>query len=254
MSRTVWPASCRRISGILPEGFAHWGASRKGKNDGSFAGRPPPFRSTHLTRRSGCSSAEPYPPVRCSHFRRVTLQPQVSIQFLVNLSAVVIVLAPASGLARRESRASVPQDDPLASHNRSHYEDALRCTTQRQTEQKTELKIHYQFHPWGGETVQLVKRINGGSGPICRVERMISGKLRRIDIPSWMFDRATCAAMVAQEEPLVCFQHLAQLRRLLASVSNLPNGNVVENELTSIPSKENAHEDKDQTESPTRTA
>jgi hypothetical protein len=128
-----------------------------------------------------------------------------------------------------------------------------RGTTQRQTEQKTELTIHYEFHPWAGESVQLVKRINRGSEPIYRVERMSSGKLRRIDIPCWMFDRASCVALVTKDEPLACIEHLAQLRRLLASIGNPASQNDLENEHSPLPSQGNAHEKQNQKNSQPRT-
>jgi hypothetical protein len=61
--------SCPRCRGSYREGFSHWCRSRSLNPDIATGARPsrntrPGLRSRPLGRRSGCSSAEPYPPPR----------------------------------------------------------------------------------------------------------------------------------------------------------------------------------------------
>lgn len=107
---------------------------------------------------------------------------------------------------------------------------SLKITKQLQTEQNTELVIHYGWHPWAGKHVQAVQLIRGCSEPSQRVECLIGRRVRRLDIPSWMFDRAICATMVARDDPFVSLESLATLRGLLASVVGQPAREIVKQE------------------------
>lgn len=115
-------------------------------------------------------------------------------------------------------------------------------TKQLQTEQNTELVIHYGWHPWAGKRVQLVQPIQRGSELSLRVECLIGRRVRRVDIPCWMFDRATCVTMVVRHDPIVFFESLARLRRLLSSTVGRPVERAVEQEHFPSPVAGDAHE------------
>ena len=115
-------------------------------------------------------------------------------------------------------------------------------TRQLQTEQNTELVIHYGWHPWAGKQVQVVQLIQRGSEPSLRVECLIGRRVRRVDIPGWMFDRATCVIMVARDEPFVSFESLTALRGLLSAVVGRLGSETVEQEHLLSPLLGDAHE------------
>lgn len=93
-----------------------------------------------------------------------------------------------------------------------------------------------------GQAVVLVQEIHRGSESSLRVECTIGGRVRRIEIPSWMFDRATCAAMVAGDEPYVSYGSLARLRELLLHFTSQPVKGHVKQEHSSSTLTGDAHE------------
>src|SRR5262245_33547774 len=49
-----------------------------------------------------------------------------------------------------------------------------------------------------------------------------------LDLPGWMFDRATCAAMPLADHPTVGIKHLRALRDLLISAAGTRDENLIE--------------------------
>ena len=77
--------------------------------------------------------------------------------------------------------------------------------------------IHYPWHPWAGQNVRLVLSLERASERCFRVDRVVGGKTKRMDIPAWMFDRANCAIMIKHEVPHVTVSTLCGLGELLRS-------------------------------------
>jgi hypothetical protein len=128
-------------------------------------------------------------------------------------------------------------------------------TTPRQTEHNTDLTIHYAWHPWVGQTVQMAMPFDRGPELCFRVDRVEGKKTKRMDIPAWMFDRATCAAMITpQSIPYVTYEMLRRLRDLIRT--NLADGwhKPVEQEHLPLPRQGNAHEKPRKSQAQSRTA
>ncbi|MDA1178022.1 MAG: hypothetical protein O2931_04400, partial [Planctomycetota bacterium] len=128
-----------------------------------------------------------------------------------------------------------------------------RSTTPRQTERNTELELHYPWHPWAGQRVQFVQAVHRGTETCFRVDCWLSGKFKRCDIPSWMFDRPTCAAMIASTEPMVSYTCLVRLQDLLKPVLNRREDSSVKQEHFRLPKFGDAHHDKSEAKAKTRT-
>lgn len=115
-------------------------------------------------------------------------------------------------------------------------------TTPRQTEHNTELTIHYAWHPWVGQSVQLVIPIDRGPELCFRVDRDFGNKTKRMDIPAWMFDRTVCGAMTKhQGVPYVCYGTLRSLEDLIRTAFPGISRKRVEQEHLPSTQKGNAH-------------
>jgi hypothetical protein len=54
------------------------------------------------------------------------------------------------------------------------------------------------------------------------------GRLQQLEMPGWMFDRATCAAMPLADHPSVGVNHLRALSELLKSAAGTKGENLIE--------------------------
>lgn len=92
-------------------------------------------------------------------------------------------------------------------------------TTTRQNAHGTELEVCYRWHPWFGHRVTLVRKLQKRTSDSVHVELERAGRSRLLELPSWMLDRAACAAMELRSEPRVECAHLRSLRELLQYVT-----------------------------------
>jgi hypothetical protein len=94
--------------------------------------------------------------------------------------------------------------------------DARRCTTRRGNAHGTdEREVHYAFHPWTGCIVHIHEVIKKPSGDVARCSRDGDATGRWLELPTWMLDRAACAAIRVEKGPCV---HMAALSALMAVI------------------------------------
>src|SRR5262249_42199227 len=70
------------------------------------------------------------------------------------------------------------------------------------------------------------------------------GRLQLLEMPGWMFDRATCAAMPLADHPTVGIKHLRALRDLLTSAAGRRDENFIEKQHLYLSRKGDADEKK----------
>ena len=93
---------------------------------------------------------------------------------------------------------------------------AHRCTTRRGNAHGTEEReVHYAFHPWTGCIVHIHEVIKKPSGDVVRCSRDGDATGRWLELPTWMLDRAACAAIRVEKGPCV---HMAALSALMAVI------------------------------------
>jgi len=106
--------------------------------------------------------------------------------------------------------------------SRSRHADEQYCTTRRSNTHRTviaeERKVLYRWHPWAGWVVQIHEAVEKVSGTVLRCSP-IDASERWLELPAWMFDRATCMAMRITPNPVVEFAALAALQELLAAAT-----------------------------------
>ncbi|OQB80127.1 MAG: hypothetical protein BWX88_04656 [Planctomycetes bacterium ADurb.Bin126] len=92
------------------------------------------------------------------------------------------------------------------------------CTTQRRNTSNSELRqVQYAWHPLHGQHVIVCLEQVRRSVPVAHCRLPGREDRSSLEIPQWMFDRATCAAMRWEQEPRVSWQTLADLKNLLGA-------------------------------------
>jgi hypothetical protein len=90
------------------------------------------------------------------------------------------------------------------------------CTTRRQNAHGTdEREVLYPWHPWAGRFVRIKEVVVRKTGDVFRCVCCDPSMEVVQELPSWMFDRAACAAVRVLTNPLVDFAALRVLRALL---------------------------------------
>jgi hypothetical protein len=109
---------------------------------------------------------------------------------------------------------------PLAWPSAGWYAADARCRTRRRNAHGTgilgEREVLYRWHPWAGRVVGIHEVIERATGNVarCRVTPGAGGRL--LEVPVWMFDRASCHAMRLAPGPRVDLAALVALRALFA--------------------------------------
>jgi hypothetical protein len=120
-----------------------------------------------------------------------------------------------SGLPQLAERRPWASSDPVPS------EAARCCTTRRDNAHRTEIaeerEVLYCWHPWAGGVVWVHEAVEKAGGSILRCSRDSVASERWLELPAWMFDRATCLSMRIASGPVVTFAALAALQELLAA-------------------------------------
>src|SRR5215471_17559342 len=87
------------------------------------------------------------------------------------------------------------------------------CTTRRSNAHETDIaeerEVLYCWHPWAGCVVWIHEAVEKIGGTVLRCSRASGTGDRWLELPAWMFDRATCMAMRVTSEPVVEFAALA---------------------------------------------
>src|SRR5262245_39055923 len=99
-------------------------------------------------------------------------------------------------------------------------------TTTRHKTHNTELEVHYRWHPWFGLKVTTSRSCMRQAVVCLQATLEHDGRLQLLEMPGWMFDRATCAAMPLADHPTVGIKHLRALRDLLTSAAGRRNENI----------------------------
>jgi len=98
---------------------------------------------------------------------------------------------------------------------------AVRCTTRRGNAHRTEIaeerEVLYCWHPWAGCVVRVHEAVEKAGGTVLRCSRDNGASGRWLELPVWMFDRATCLATRFTAVPVIDFAALAALQELLAA-------------------------------------
>jgi len=104
---------------------------------------------------------------------------------------------------------------------RSPRAGVARYTTKLETAHSTEFReLLYPWHPWSGLRVGLHKEVERPGGAVFRCDLKASVSDRWLEIPAWMFDRASCAMVRLEAEPHTSLAALVGLAALLRHASN----------------------------------
>jgi hypothetical protein len=93
----------------------------------------------------------------------------------------------------------------------------------------------YRWHPWFGRRVFVHEVIFKGGIRIFRCAETAQKAARCVEVPEWMFDRATCCGMVYAESPRVSCAALDRLKVLILEASGTAAGAVLEARPHSLP-------------------
>jgi hypothetical protein len=120
-------------------------------------------------------------------------------------------------------------------------------TTTRHKTHSTELEVYYPWHPWFGLKVTANRPFMRRG--VARVYATLEheGRPQQLEMPGWMFDRATCAAMPLADHPSVGVNHLRALSELLKSAAGTKDENLIETQHLDSSRKGDADEKKENT-------
>jgi hypothetical protein len=105
---------------------------------------------------------------------------------------------------------------PPAEGSRARCATGPRCTTRSHKTHISEChEVLYRWHPWSGRSVFVLLKFVRGSEPVFRCRLSEDDATTPLEIPAWMFDRATCSRMRLTVTPRVACEHLVALRTLL---------------------------------------
>src|SRR5262249_13995166 len=109
----------------------------------------------------------------------------------------------------------------------------------------TEVEVDYRWCPWFGLKVTTSRSCMRQAVACLQATLEHDGRLQLLEMPGWMFDRATCAAMPLADHPTVGIKHLRALRDLLTSAAGRREENLVEKQQLAWFRKEDADEEKE---------
>ena len=113
--------------------------------------------------------------------------------------------------------------------SRAKHEFALHYTTRQHNAHRTEEReVLYRWHPWFGRRVFVHEVTFKGGVRIFRCAETAQGVARCVEVPEWMFDRATCCGMAYAESPRVGCAALDRLKVLILEASGTAAGAVLE--------------------------
>jgi len=93
---------------------------------------------------------------------------------------------------------------------------APRCTKRRDNAHKIEeLEVLYPSHPWFGRVIHIHEVIEQRAGGVLHCSLDGDASRRWLELPKWMFDRATCLAIRLAVSPRVDTAALIALKACL---------------------------------------
>ena len=92
------------------------------------------------------------------------------------------------------------------------------CTSRRHNAQRTEVRsVHYPWHAWHGRSLVIRESLVRGGQAVHRcILESDDDAAKSVEIPQWMFDRATCCGTRQAERPIVDSAALLQLKALVS--------------------------------------
>jgi hypothetical protein len=91
-------------------------------------------------------------------------------------------------------------------------------------------EVCYPWHPWYGQSVVIREALVKYGTAVFRCFPAQASHPTPMEVPQWMFDRATCTAMWMAERPSVGCDDLRRLKELLRHAAGRDGGAVVENQ------------------------
>ncbi len=131
----------------------------------------------------------------------------------------------------------------LGSDNPEMNAGALYCTTRSQNAHRTdERELLYPWHPWAGRQVYVHEVVEKASQAAFRCSLTGIASDRWLEIPAWMFDRATSKSWHLRSAPVASIATLASLAAVLNDAvaardrsSELRDSGAASNSLSVIP-------------------
>ena len=96
----------------------------------------------------------------------------------------------------------------------NHLPEADATSRQHKTHNTQVREVVYAWHPWCGQKGLICEPVSRHE-PVFRCRVQHGKDVRLLEIPQWMFDRASCCPMHLAQSPIVGVEQLRQLRELL---------------------------------------
>lgn len=105
------------------------------------------------------------------------------------------------------------------------------CTTRQHNAHITDSrKLLYPWHPWYGRTVLIFSSISKYGHALYRCGLKSAQTERSLEVPQWMFDTAICSHIHLSAAPIVRYEQLRELRRLLTRTDAAFKNSVIQGE------------------------
>ena len=106
---------------------------------------------------------------------------------------------------------------------------ATRDTTRQPNTHNTESRtVCYPWHPWFGRSVVVYETLVKYGHSVCRCGLEEKRTCRAVEIPTWMFESATCSRLRVMNVPLVDCDALSTLTSILRSTPRSDRGDVLQ--------------------------
>ncbi len=116
------------------------------------------------------------------------------------------------------------------------------CTSRRSNTHSIETReVQYRWHPWYGRSVSIYQVVARSGHIVVRCGDEQAGRPRRLELPRWMFDAATCLTLQMASTPIVDCEALLELKSLLAGAALERSGGAEQAGHLSLPCTEGAH-------------
>src|ERR1700722_4442465 len=74
-------------------------------------------------------------------------------------------------------------------------DDPRRTTQQHKTHSTASGEVHYPWHPWFGNRVEVLEFVNRSDRSVARCRREGDESGRALELPRWMLDRTSCCRL-----------------------------------------------------------
>ena len=123
-----------------------------------------------------------------------------------------------------------------------HCADVRGCTSRRSNTHSIETReVLYRWHPWHGRSVSIYQVVDRSGHVVMRCGDDQAARPRRLEVPQWMFDAATCLTLQMVSTPIVECEALLELKSLLAGTALECTGTAEQAGHLCLPCTEGAH-------------